>query len=259
MSEDRVEYHREGKLAFIKLDRPEVLNAIDAPMEAALHAAFERFDLDEDAWVAILHGEGKHFCVGADVKQRFHEASESDRDIRMALDQRPEGWLGRFVNWKPIISAVQGYCLGGGLGLALESDLVVASDDAVFGVAETVRGVAAGPLWARLQTFMPSKVATELLLTGDHMPASELYRLGVVNRLVTRDQLLETAQQLAHKATRAAPLAVRANVRLTRLPAVKLAAEAHLYTSGLRLHRTEDFRESSRAFMEKRSPSFKAR
>jgi enoyl-CoA hydratase/carnithine racemase len=257
---ERVTYRVEDRIAYIALNRPEVLNAADDAMETALIDAFDRYDRDDSAWVAILHGNGRAFTAGADVKARFAEPSERETRIHKLVRGRPaEGWLGRTANWKPIIAAVHGYALGLGLALAIECDLVVASEDATFGITETARGLSGAQVWARLQAFMPSKLAVEMMLIGDRVSAQELYRLGAVNRLVAPGRHLEEAIALAERLLKTPPLAVRSAVRVSRWAWLRTAAEADYYVQSLRLHQSEDFQESTQAFMEKREPQYKGR
>ncbi len=257
MPYETITYERKGKVGYITLNRPDSLNAVNDQLEEDLVAAYQEFDLDEEAWVAILHGAGRCFCAGADVKQRFHGSTREERQRRMTLGRSAEGYLGRTVNWKPVIAAVHSHCLGAGFSIALECDLIVASDDARFGITETKRGLPGGRVWAKLQTFMASKVATELLLVGDPIPAAELHRLGLINRLVPPGQHLGAAEELAEKLLEAPPLAVRSGVRVSRWPWVRMVAEADYYLQPLRLHLSEDFEESSRAFVEKRKPVYR--
>lgn len=258
MEDDRITYRREGRVAHITFNRPEALNAVDEPMQARLLALLRRFDLDDDAWVAILSGEGRSFCAGADIKQRMHDRSPQERLETWSLTP-PEGFLGRCVNWKPVVAAVQGHCLGLGFRLAMQCDVIVASDDATFGATETLLGLPGSTVWSGLQAFMPSKLATELLLTGVSQPASELYRLGMLNRLMPKGEHLAEAAKLADQLLAPPPLTVRANVRITRMLSVELAERALLYTTPLRLQMTRDFEEAARAFVEKRKPEFEAR
>lgn len=257
MSLDTVDYKREGRIAYVTLNRPQALNAVNKALERDLAQAFRMFDEDDEAWVAILSGSGRAFCSGADVKELFDAPSARERDIGWSMGRNPEGFLGRSINWKPVIAAVHGHCLAWGLAMAVECDLVVASEEVQFGLTETLRSFPGGPVWAKLQFFMPSKVATEMLLTGQPISASELYRLGLINRIVPEGGHIQAAQELAGKILAAPPLAVRASVRVTRWPWVRRAAEADLYQAPLRLHLTEDFEESARAFVEKRTPQFK--
>ena len=254
---ETVDYKREGRIAYVTLNRPKVLNAVNKALEQDLARAFRLFDEDDEAWIAILHGAGRAFCAGADVKELFHAPSARERHLGWSMGRNPEGFLGRCINWKPVIAAVHGHCLAWGLAIAVECDLIVASEEVQFGLTETLRGFPGGPVWAKLQFFMPSKVATEMLLTGQPVSAAELYRLGLINRLVAGGKHLEAAEELAAQVLKAPPLAVRAGVRVARWPWVRRAAEADLYQAPLQLHLTEDFEESARAFVEKREPQFK--
>ena len=258
MPYDTVNYRTEGRIAYISLNRPRVLNAVNEQLERELRMAMDDFDRDEDAWVAVLHGEGRCFSAGADVKERFADMTAPQRD-RWTKGSSPDDFLGRTINWKPVIAAVHGYALGWGISMVLECDLVVASEETQFGITETKRGFPAGRVWAKAQAFMPSKITTEMLLTGEQVPAAELYRLGMVNRLVPQGEHLRAAEELAQKVLAAPPLAVRAGVRISRWSWFRAAAETDLYYQPLALHLTEDFRESSSSFVEKRPPVYRGR
>jgi enoyl-CoA hydratase/carnithine racemase len=259
LSEEFVTYRQSRGIAYITLNRPEVHNAIHDDMRDELRAALDQFDFDTEANVAILHGNGPSFCVGADVKERFVRAAGAKPLRQVFAASSPVGYLGHTAYWKPVIAAVHGWCVGAGIGLALESDLIVASEDARFGVTETKRGLASGHMWARLQTFMPSKIASEMLLLGEPMAATELYRLGAINRLVPVGQHLTVADELARTLRELPPLAVRANVRLIRRHWTDLGQEGDFFSKGLQLQDSEDFRESSAAFVEKRPAHFTGR
>lgn len=256
---ETVSYERKGKIAYITFNRPQALNAVNDQLEEDLVAAYRGFDEDEEAWVAILHGAGRCFCAGADVKQRFAGSSREHRAQRMTLGRSAEGFLGRTANWKPVIAAVHSHCLGAGFSIALECDLITASEDARFAITETTRGLPGGRVWAKLQCFMASKVATEMLLTGEALPASELYRLGLINRLTPAGQHLSAAEELAQKVLKAPPLSVRSGVRVSRWPWTRMVAEADMYVQPLRLQLSQDFEESSRSFVEKREPVYRGR
>jgi enoyl-CoA hydratase/carnithine racemase len=251
-------YQREGKIGYIRFNRPQSLNAVNDQFEQDLHDALLEFDIDEEAWVCIIHGTGRCFCAGADIKQRFVSMTPQQR-ARRTRGSSPEGYLGRSINWKPVIAAVHGYALGAGMAIAAECDLVVASEEAQFGITETKRGLPGGRVWAKVNAFMPSKIATEMVITGEPIGAPELYRLGLINRLVPTGQHLEAAQELAEKVLKAPPLSARAGVRLTRRTWVPTAADADMYIQPLKLHLTEDFQEASRSFVEKRAPEYRAR
>ena len=251
-------YQRKEKTGYIMFNRPQVLNAVNDQFERDLHDALLEFDTDDDAWVAIVHGAGRSFCAGADIKQRFASMTPQQRAAR-ERGNNPESYLGRSVNWKPVIGAVHGYALGAGMAIAAECDLIVASEETQFGITETRRGLPGGRVWAKLNAFMPSKVVSEMVITGEPLGAPELYRLGLINRLVPTGHHLEAAEELAKKVLKAPPLASRAGVRLTRRQWVQPASDADMYIQSLKLHLTEDFKESSRSFVEKRQPEYRAR
>ena len=145
------------------------------------------------------------------------------------------------------------------MAIAAECDLIVASEETRFGITETRRGLPGIRVWSKVNAFMPSKIASEMVITGEPVEASELYRLGLINRLVPTGQHLESAQDLAQKVLKTPPLASRAGVRFTRRQWVQPTGEADMYVGTLKLHLSEDFQESSKAFVEKRPPEYKAR
>ena len=259
MSEyETMTYQRQGRIGYLMLNRPQALNAVNDQFVQDIDDALLEFDVDEAAWVCIIHGAGRSFCAGADIKQRFVSMTPQQQAQR-ARGNSPEGHLGRSINWKPVIAAVHGYALGAGMALAAECDLIVASEDAQFGITETKRGLCGGRVWAKVSAFMPSKVATEMLITGEPVSAAELYRLGLLNRLVEPGKHLAAAEELAEKVIQAPPLAARAGVRLSRGTWVPGAAAADAYIQPLKLHLSEDFKEASRSFVEKRPPQYQAR
>lgn len=258
MPDATVLYSRDGPVASITLNRPAQHNAVDLKMAEELGQALERFDFDEKAQVAILSGNGPDFCVGIDVKQRFAGHDREERDRRLSVGPLTDGHLGRTANWKPVIGAVHGLSVGMGFNLALECDLLVAAEDSRFMIAETKRGIAAGQLWAKMQCFMPSKVTTELLLTGNPVGPEDLFRLGLINRLTKPGDHLTVARELADLVLANPPLAVRAHVRMTRWQWKRMCDEAALHIQPQRLHLTQDFEESASAFVEKRRPVFTA-
>lgn len=178
----------------ITLDRPERRNAVDGPTAAALRAAFEAFEADGDARVAVLTGAGGHFCGGADLK------ALGDPAARNALDPDGHGPMGptRLVFSKPVIAAVEGYAVAGGLELALMADLRVAAQGAVFGVFCRRWGV---PLidggTVRLPRIVGQGRALDLILTGRAVPADEALAMGLANRVVPDGQALAAALDLA--------------------------------------------------------------
>lgn len=271
-----IKYERKDRIAYLMLNRPDALNTMTDQLEAEVRQALLEFDLDEEAWILILHGAGRCFCAGVDLKSHGSFALAKDAKSRQegevaALKRGEigpaqhlkgtggEGWMGRTINYKPVIAAVHGYALGGGAHIAAECDLIVASEDATFAISETARGMSGSRTWAKIRTFMPSKIANEMLLTGARTPASELYRLGLINRLVPNGQHLQAAEELARKVLEAPPLAVRDGVRISRRLWVGHATQLDHEMQLTRLAETEDFAEAGRAFVEKRKPNYKAR
>jgi enoyl-CoA hydratase len=188
-----VTVQRSGPVTTISLDRPQARNAVDGPMAAALAEAFRAFDADDAAAVAVLHGRGGVFCAGADLKALGGPHGTVFRPDGDA----PMGPTRMRLN-KPVIAAVEGYAVAGGLELALWCDLRVASDTAVFGVFCRRWGV---PLvdggTVRLPRLIGHSRAMDLILTGRAVTAAEAERIGLVNRLVPAGQALAAAQQLA--------------------------------------------------------------
>ena len=276
MTYETITYERKDRLAYLMFNRPDAMNTLSNQMEAEIRAALLEFDLDDEAWVLIIHAAGKHFCAGVDLSQHSSfnlNADEADRKAG-AVDAMKqghvggaqhlrgtggEGWMGRTANYKPVIAVVQGYALAGGAHLAAECDMIVASEDAQFGIAETVRGMSGSRTWVKMNTFMATKIASEMLITGRRFPASELYRLGFINRLTPNGEQLKVAEELAALVLAVPPLAARDGVRATRKQWVNKATDLDYHMQLSRLDLTEDFAEAGRAFKEKRKPVFKAR
>lgn len=193
-----IRYETDGPVAIVTIDRPEVRNAVDRPTAAALADAFRRFDADEELCVAVLTGADGTFCAGADLK-----AVSSGRGN--ALRDAGDGPMGvsRMLLQKPVIAAVEGHAVAGGLELAVWCDLRVAARDAVFGVFCRRWGV---PLvdggTIRLPRIVGQGVALDMILTGRGVDGEEALRIGLANRLVDPGQALASAVGLAHELSR---------------------------------------------------------
>jgi enoyl-CoA hydratase len=188
-----VRYERQGAAAIVTIDRPEVRNCVDGPTADGLAEAFRRFEADESAAVAILTGAGGYFCAGADLKAAASRQGN-------AVDEDGDGPMGptRMMLAKPVIAAVEGYAVAGGLELAVWCDLRVAARDAVFGVYCRRWGV---PLvdggTIRLPRLVGQSVAMDMILTGRGVSGEEAQRVGLANRLVEPGQALPAALELA--------------------------------------------------------------
>lgn len=251
-----VDYKVEGRVATMTINRPEAMNALNAAVRQELHDAMVSFRDDPEVWVAILTGAGdRAFSAGADIK-----------DFRPSTGQeapaRPEAPVRADTIWKPFIAAIHGYCLGGGLELAMTCDIRIAADDARLGQPEINIGfMPGGGGTQRLPRFVSRAWAAEILLTGDRINAEEALRIGLVSRVVPRDQLMSTALEIANTICSRGPLGVRAtkeamirghNMTLEEGLALETKLAHHIRSS-------EDFMEGARAFVEKRPPDYKGK
>jgi enoyl-CoA hydratase/carnithine racemase len=253
-------YETRGPLCYITLNRPDKLNAANDTMVEELDDAFFEFDADERLQVAILRGAGRAFCSGADVRQRQLRSREELRRLGGPAGRGAKGeGLSEAVNWKPVIAAVHGYALGLGFSLTQRADLVVAAEGTKFQIREVQRGIAGTQHWVSTWFWTGSRIANEIALTGRMFTADEALQQGMINRVVSADELLRSAEELAEQIMENPPLSVRANVRMIRWFVHEMQREARLYTQALALHLTDDFHESAAAFMEKRAPVFKGR
>ncbi len=259
-----VRIEREGPVLVVTLDRAEKRNALSRAMSDQLCAAWRQLAKDRSLRVAILTGAGHAaFCAGADLGElRGWYAAMSPIERREHGERAPGlGGLTRNLDpGKPVIAAINGPCLAGGLELALACDLRVAADHATFGLPEVRRGILPGAGGTqRLPRLVPLGLAMELLLTGEAIDAATALRAGLVNRVVPADRLLDEARELASRIARCAPLAVQAAraaaLRGLHLPLAEALALEQAYAEPLRA--TDDAAEGVRAFFERRQPEFK--
>ncbi len=244
----------------ITIDRPEKHNAMDAEHYALLSRAWERVRDDQSIRAAIITGAGeKTFSAGADLKDLdtvFTTGSE------MWLTQRDQLLNRGLEIWKPVIAAVNGNCFAGGMTLMMATDIRVAVDTATFGITEVKRGLlAANGGTQRPIKQLPYAIAMEMLLTGDAISAQEAYRWGLVNKVVPKESLLDTARHYAKRILSNGPLAVQATKELAvRSMDMSMADGLRMEQIMIRhLLRTEDAAEGRLAFREKRQPEFHGR
>jgi len=256
-----LEYEKEGRLATITLNRPHALNAINVELATELVKAWTDFAHDPQAVVLIVTGAGDPaFCVGADIKER--DAEQADPHVGAVWGPQLVMPMKGLELFKPVIAAINGHCLGGGLELALVCDIRIAAEHARFGQPEVRRGVFPGMgASQRLPRSVPYNVAAELLFAGDDIDAAEALRIGLVNRVVAAEDLMDTARELATRIGDNAPLALRA-VKESLLRSYDLPLDQGLRFEGVLrgiVGATEDAREGMRAFVERRNPEFKGR
>ncbi len=247
----------------ITIDRPEARNALNRQMAQQLCDAWRSFRDNTELRVAILTGAGdKAFCAGADLKELGDHYRSMTPIERRERGEREPGLGGITRNLdpgKPIIAAINGHCLAGGLELALACDVRIAVDHATFGVPEVRRGIipAAGGT-QRLVRAVPQAIAMELMLTGDSIDAAAALRCGLINRVVSAESLMAEAHAFAHRIAKNAPLAVQAAraaaLRGRHLPLEEGLRIEQFYAEPLRS--TEDAQEGIAAFVEKRKAEF---
>ncbi len=255
-----IDFEVREHIATITINRPNRLNALDAEHYAALSEAWVRVRDDHDIRCAIVTGAGdRSFCSGADLKSWIgREVTAADHWLT-----QKEPLLNRGLEvWKPVIAAVNGYCLGGGMTLLLATDIRIAVEGAEFGVPEVARGIIpANGGTQRLLAQLPYAIGMELLLTASRFDAAKALRWGLINQVVSRDKLLETAFDVALRIASHAPLAVQACKELA------IRSRDMSLSEGLRMEQfanrmlqtTEDVQEARSAFAEKRMPAFKGR
>jgi len=253
-----------GRVRIFTIDRPQVKNALDIETSRVLAQHFVEFRDDPEAWVAIITGAGEEsFCAGGDLKKiGDYYASMTPMERRNRGENEPGigGITRNLPVWKPAIAAINGFCLAGGLEIALACDLRIAEEHASFGLTEVKWGIIPGAGGTqRLPRLIGTDKALDLMMTARKMPADEALQCGLVTRLVPTGQALETAIELAEQICENAPLAVR-TVKEATMRGLDLSLD-----EGLRLEQflaeplrqSEDAREGPRAFVEKRKPKFK--
>ncbi len=243
----------DGGIAIITINRPEARNAVNGDVARGIARASDELDARSDVRAAILTGAGGSFCAGMDLKGFL------TGDVP-AVAGRGFGGITERPPAKPVIAAVEGYALAGGFELVLACDLVVASEEAKFGLPEVTRGLVAGAGGLlRLPRRIPYHLAMEIALTGEHFPAARLHEAGLVNRLVPAGQALAAARELAARVARGAPLALAASKRVIVESADAGSAEAFARQSEIisPVFSSADAMEGAVAFAEKRAPAWR--
>lgn len=251
-------FEQKNRIGYVTINRPDKLNALNATAKSELRSLFEKIKSEASVDVVILTGAGeKAFVAGTDI----NELSELNTETGRTFSDNGQGVFNLIENLgKPVIAAVNGYALGGGTELALACHIRVASENAKFGQPEVNLGIIPGYGGTqRLARLIGKGRAMEMILTGDHIDATEALRIGLVNKVVPLPELMKTAEEIANKILSKGQVAIR-----LALKAVNMSQETNL-TDGQALEAslfalccgTEDFKEGTKAFLEKRKPSFK--
>ncbi len=252
-------YDKRDKVAYITINRPEVMNSLNIETMYELGRIWEEFRDDDQLWVAIVTGAGDTaFCAGADLRELIPEITSG----RLKISPTMPAFLKNFPIYKPIISAINGFCLAGGTELIQGTDIRIAAEHATFGLAEPRWGLfpAAGST-VRLPRQIPYCRAMEILLVGDPISAQEALQIGLINRVVAREELMTTAERIAARICRNGPLAVR-SIKESALRCYEIPIEyANVLESGYarEIFSTDDAKEGPIAFLEKRKPVFQGR
>ena len=250
-------------VAYIKLNRPKSMNALNPELRYALSQHFDEVEKNKDIWLAVISGEGdKAFCAGMDLKHRALLASASNEEVTKWA-QLQENTLPLNQRWefpKPVIAKVNGFALGGGLELALACDIIIASENSEFGLPEPRRGLIAGGVGVhRLPRQMGLKPAMGYLLTGRHMSATRAFELGLVNEVVSAEKLDETVEEWVRGILLCSPKAVRATKQaaMRGLDTTLSQAYSNSYEYETARANSDDAIEGPLAFSQKRKPQWK--
>lgn len=257
MGSDNVIFKKKENVAILSINRPKAMNALNTELLKDLDCAIDKVIADDEVYVVVLTGEGKAFVAGADIgemKDMDTVAAREFADVGSGVFRKIE------LMEKPVIAAINGFALGGGCELSMCCDIRIASDKAKFGQPEVGLGITPGFSGTqRLTRLVGSGRAKELILTTDIIKADEAYRIGLVNKVVSSEELMDTTMKMANKIASNAQLAVR-----YALDAINRGGEVDLDT-GISIEKnlfglcfaSEDQKEGMAAFLEKRKPNYK--
>jgi len=252
---------RKDHIIIIRINRPEVRNAIHAHASFELENAFDKFEDNPNAWIAIITGVGdKAFSAGADLKWAAIASDEEKREAYRKLKYQANGLTANYRITKPVIAAVNGYAYGGGFELALSCDIIIAAEHASFSMPEPLVGrVPVDGGIHRLVRQIPYHLAMEILFTRKRISAQEGVKYGFVNKVVPLDELMAEAEKIAYVIMEGSPLAIRAIKQMANdgLETTLRKANSTLFPLYRIFTQSHDFIEGPKAFSEKRKPIWK--
>ncbi|MDY6973536.1 MAG: enoyl-CoA hydratase-related protein [Thermodesulfobacteriota bacterium] len=259
---EKILYEKKGHAAWITLNTPEVKNAQDPSARKEVIRALELGRDDDDVYLMVIMGAGKDFCAGGDISDFPKGPVDFMEKIGLQLTGKKRGIVLAREIPKPVIAMVSGLALGAGMELAMACDIIIASDNAKFGLPELRVGLIPGGGGTQLlPRLVGDKKARELVFTGDVIRAEEALRLGLINRVVPGERLKETVEELVDTLLKRSPVILKfAKMALNKALETPLSAGL-AYESDLcaMCFATEDLMEGARAFMEKRPPNYKGK
>jgi E-phenylitaconyl-CoA hydratase len=250
-----IEYKKEGHIAIFTINRPEVMNAVSPEIMAEWTENLIEFREDKNMWVGIVTGVGKAFCTGLDLSGE----PPSDMNPNTDPSKLPKTLCRGLEMWKPLVAAINGYALGGGLEIAMACDIRIASEKAKMGLPEVTLGLIPG--WGgtqRLPRLISLSAAMEMIIMGKRIDAQEALKLGLVHEVVAPEELMNAAMARAEKICEGSPIAIQ-GVKQAILRGLNMPLEEALLLEpkiGSIVTASKDYQEGMSAFLEKRKPNY---
>lgn len=248
-----LEYEKKGRIAYVTLNRPDRMNSLNSELLDELAKTWQDFRNDDNVWVAVLTGAGKAFCVGADLQ------SIGEPGIQVGFNVLRED-PNNYMVWKPIIGAINGHTIGRGISLALACDIRIAAENVRFSIPEVKFGVIPGDTDV-LERYIPPGIAREMLFFGDPITAQRAYEVGLVNKVVPPEELMNEATAMAEKLCENSPLALQGiKQMLGRSKDMNYRTAVSIYNEvNSDVLKSQDYEEGMKAMAEKRKPEWQGK